>query len=474
MDDTGRLPSLATERIFEGSAALFRTVVAFGAAVWMFLMGSALAATGDTKLAVVGFLSGAIFGTAACLVGIALPCLKYGVDSIDASKTFLGVRGAVLAMSGLLVMSLGWAAVLMAMIGRGFAFLMQMGNLDGQPNEALCIGLSLAVLVACWALLRTGYRFVQHANDVAGPALILVATISLALLVHRYGVRGLWATNIATADALTNDRRKGLCYAVEFGLSAALAWWPFVGGLYRLVRNSRHAVNPLMMGNLCGSAYCAVVAALAAVNMRTADPVIWIIRLGGRIGGSVIVAIVLLMSIPALCMLLYFAAGCLKQSRVLARIRWDHLIGVMLAPLAMAAFDTQWVLHHVVTVATYGSLVFLSLSAVGAVDFLLLRRGSIAPEYVFAAHHEGFYWFWGGVNWVALGVVAVGMGSYLCLYNPISLATIPAFRYFGVGIPVMLASGLVYYALMRVLVLRTGTGGYQPTSTTRSSIEVRL
>ena len=67
------------------------------------------------RLAIAGYVCGSILGTLICLISIGLPCFRYGIDSVDTSKSFLGVRGAVAATCGVLVMTLGWAAVVMAM-----------------------------------------------------------------------------------------------------------------------------------------------------------------------------------------------------------------------------------------------------------------------------------------------------------------------------------------------------------------------
>src|SRR5262249_44454384 len=155
--------------------------------------------------------------------------------------------------------------------------------------------LYLIIVVLCWLLIRRGYERVQQASEWVGPGLLIVATVSLALLVYRFGVSDLWHANVAPSAAFTGDRRKALCYSVEFGLTFSLAWWPFLGGLYRLVKHGRHTINPFMLGTLCGAGFCSVVAALGAVHEGAADPVVWMIRLAGPVAGKLLVALVLLM-----------------------------------------------------------------------------------------------------------------------------------------------------------------------------------
>jgi hypothetical protein len=41
---------------------------------------------------------------------------------------------------------------------------------------------------------------------------------------------------------------KAVAYALEFGVTMALAWWPYLGGLYRFVKFQQHTVGDLVVG----------------------------------------------------------------------------------------------------------------------------------------------------------------------------------------------------------------------------------
>lgn len=476
---SGRLPTLEHERIFSSYGSFFRTFATLGSAIWVFLMGSALPMVGDTRLGIIGFLGGLLTASIICLLGGGLPSFRYGIDCIDSSKWFLGVRGAILPLVGLLLSALGWAAVVMAMVARGVAALLaQWSDANAAADENMIVMLAVAMLVLCWLLLRSGFRFVQRLNDFAGPALLVFAVISLALLVWKYGVHHLWTTNVPAAEALTTDRRMSLAYAFEFGLTFQLVAWPYNGGLFRLLKHRRDAVGPFMTSVVVSAGFCSIVAALAAVSAGTADPLVWIVKLAGREAGSVIVCLILLLNVAVLCMLLYFAGISVQQVRSLARFRWSTLVALMLVPLVPAAFNTGWVLAHIVTLATYGGLMFLGISIIAIVDYYLLRRQSIALEQVFVAGPRGRYWFWGGVNWVAIAVVVGGVLAYLSVYDPISLSAASGFRYFGAALPLLFFSAVLYYVLMRIFVVRGPRGGYRNESAAVAGedapVEVRI
>lgn len=473
------MPALEGERVYASYGSLFRTIITIGCAVWVFLMGSALPMVGDTRLGIIGFVCGILTASVVCLLSGAVVSFRYGVDCVDGSKPFLGVRGAMLPLAGLLLTAIGWAAVVMSMVARGVASLIaQWSVATAVTDKHLIVGLAFLILILCWALLRGGLRFVQRTSDFVGPGLLAFAIVSLALLVRKYGIHQLWTTNVPAASALTTDRRMSMAYAFEFGLTYSLVSWPYNGGLYRLVKNRGDAVGPFMTGTVVGGGFCSIIAALAAVNVGNADPLVWIVKLAGREVGTVLVCMILLLNIPAMCMLVYFAGVSVQQVRALARVRWSLLVTLLLVPLTLAAFNTGWVLTHIITLSTYGGLMFLGISVIAIVDYYFLRNQSIELEQVFVADKRGHYWFWGGVNWVAIAVVACGVVAYLNIYDPIDLHAARGFRYFGAALPMMVCTAVVYYTVMRLFVVRGMRGGYRTEVSTlpnhEDPVEVRL
>ena len=447
-----RAPTPDGERIFPSFGSFFYTLMALAAAIWVVLVGSAIPAVGDTKLGIIGFACGTVIGTALVVCSVALPAFRYGIDSIDISKASLGIRGSGIALVGLIVMGIGWAGVALALVARGSATLLaNMGGDHGDVDERLVVAIALLLIPLFYLLVRHGLDTIRRVNQLAGPALLILACVSLALLWRRYGSDNLMQQNVPADQALTTDRLKAFAYAMEFGVTMALSWWPYMGGLYRFLRYRRHAVGPAILGgSLIGTTLSASVAALATVHLGSPDPVVWLVALTGPAIGPVLVGIVLLLSIPAICLLLYFVASAAQQLRSLARTPWNARVVVALAPLALVGFNTSWTLAHVVTVATFGSLVFISICGIVLADFWVLRRGRLDLPHIFVDGVEGHYWYKGGVNWAAMLTIAAGCAAYLYLYDPISLSARTAFRYAGAALPVMTGSALLYLLLMKL------------------------
>ena len=135
-------------------------------------------------------------------------------------------------------------------------------------------------------------------------------------------------------------------------------------------------------------------------------------------------------------------------------MRWEWVIALTLLPGVPFAFYTEWLLTRVMTLIAYNGMIFIGLAAVQIADFYMLRRQRLQMAHLFARPHQGLYWYWGGVNWVAMAVIAEAASVYLALFDPVSFRTDTHFRYIGAGIPALLAACMTYYVVMRYIVAR--------------------
>lgn len=459
----GRLPIAPDDRVFVSHFGFGATCVAFGSAIWVFMIGGYLPLTGATRVGIMGYIAGLIVGFVPVMLSSGLPSFRTGLDTIDACKSAFGQRGAVVPLIGVLIAALGWSCVLMAMIARGVVRLLSepLGVQDSDVSEALVIALSLLLIVLCWWLVHGGVRLLQRVNDWVGPGLLVVAVFSLVLLVQRFGIASLWMQDLPADRLITDDPLRGLSYALELGMATSLAAWPFLGGLFRQVKYRRHVVTPSMVGlTVLGGGFGGTVAALASAAFQETDPLLWLISLAGPYVGSVIVVALLAGNLAVMGILVYLGSLALRQMSAVNRMQWGKVIALSLVPALFAAFNTLWVINNIMSIITYVSMVFVGVTAVTLVDYFFLRRGTISLSDIFAAPGSGKYWFWRGINFVAIASVALSACIYLILYNPITLRSSDLFRYLGASVPAMLVGGLSYYLLMRIVIARTAIGGY--------------
>ena len=464
----GRLPVLSGSRIYTHYGAMLLTYTAISAASYSYLVGTALIGVGNTRLGIIGYLIGLVLGMAFVAIAGGAASFRYGVDSVDAGKAALGSRGAVILLFGVLACTLGWGNVLLAMTARGVGRLVQ-------AHEPTVVGVALCILATIWLLVRRGARWMERVANLCAGIQVLIAVVLLVMLLNKFGIGKAWTTDVPGAQAYTTDPLLQLAYAVEFGICNTLGMLPYIGGLARLVRRSRHLVGPSVLGYaVFGAFLIAVVGALATASTGQADPADWIVRVAGSTAGTALFGIMLLANMGALVTQFYLAAISVQQIRAVAKLPWPAIVAVVLLPSVLAAFNTAWLIEHVMNWLAYNGVVFVGLGAVLFIDFIVLRRGRLTPMQLFASQPGHTYWFSGGINWIAVLVIAGTTAGYFLLFNPTTLRAALLFRVAGASLPALIGGCVVYYLLMRWLVVPTGKGGYRSEESPPETLEVGL
>ena len=460
---SGRLPVLSSERIYNSYGSYLWTCCAFSAATWAFLIGGFLPYVGDWRLGVIGYVIGLIIGMALVNLASGAPSYKYGTDVIDTAKASFGYRGVIIPLFGLLATLIGWSYVVEALTARGAANIaatISGAKSTGGAHENPVICVALASLALVWFIASKGPTFFERLNGYIGPLHMLITVLMFGILIHRFGFHTLWVSQLPADQMMTHDKTRGLALAVEFGASNAMTWWPVVGGLTRLVKRGTHVMGPSVIGiGLLGAAFVSTVAALAAISAGTHDPTIWMISLAGPVLGSCTMAVVLTANIATMVVMLYLAGVSIQQVKFFARIRWEWLLAILLAPGIYFAFKTEWLLSAVMSWLSYNGVMFVGVTGITLVDYFVLRKERLDPAHLFATTGSK-YRFWGGVNWLAIVITALSTWGYLWLFNPVTSAMAEPFKYLGATIPVTLLSGVAYYFAAKTILIPMRKGGY--------------
>lgn len=470
---SGRLPITGDERIYTKYSTFLWTCTALSAATWAFLVGSSLPYVGDTKLGIIGLVCGYAISLTLVVLASGMPSYRYGVDTIDATKSSFGRYGMVLPLFGLLATLVGWTYVLVAMTARGATNVIQTARgASGQTPEWLVVVIGIAVVIVVWLITSRGPWLFERLNNWIGPAVIVVVVLMLGVLLWKFGLHAVLFTNVPAEAAYTADKTMSFVYGAEFGVAAGLTWWPAMGALTRLVRSRGHVVGPMVIGgSVLGGGFITAVAAFGAIVAGNPDPTVWMIQLTGGLIGSLSIAVVLVANMATMVMMIYMSGVAIQQVRVFARLRWEIVIGVLMLPAILVAFNTEWLLSKVMEWLTYNGLMFAGILGVTLVDYFMLRHQRLDVAHLYAHSAKAKYWFWGGVNWVAVAVTAASVGFYLWMYDPITLETQPVFRLLGAGLPTALLSGLAYYVLSKLITIPLGKGGYPDTSEAGAAVQ---
>ena len=472
----GRIPIPYADRIFSGYSEFFLTCTTLGAASYAYLVGVSLAAIGTTWIGILGYTLGMIIGGAFVAFAVGSFSYRFGVDIVDASKFALGLRGSVVVLVGVMLVCGGWANVLLAMTARGTIDLFSQQSAGPRSgDETLVIVAGFVLIGLVWWLVSHGAKMMERAASWCAIVQVLVAVVVVVLVARKYGLVSTFLTNVDPKKAYTADRHLQLSYAVEFGVANGLTLFPFFGGLARLVKHRRHLVGPAV-GGCCilGCAFVSAAGALAAIGTGQEGLSQLLFGVAGLAWGRFLLAIVLVANIGTMVAQFYIVGLALQQIRLFARIGWKVVCAAILAPAVLAVLNTQWLLDHVITFVAYSGVVFIGLSSILFVDYFVLRRQRIVVEQLFAVSGKRIYWFWGGINWIAVFVIALTTCVYLVIFDPVTLRVAGPFRYFGASVPTLLIGGLVYYVLMKLLAVGRGRGGYVDGNVDPTPVEVGL
>ncbi|WP_447791962.1 cytosine permease [Pseudomonas farris] len=459
----GRLPVPGSARLYNGFGTLLGASIALGAASFNYLFGASVASIGNTYIGIVGYLIGLMMTLAPMYLASGMISYRHGVDPVDAAKSALGTRGSALLLVMILLTTLGWSFVLVAMTGQAAGRLQQiLFNPGGSISNGFVASVSVLMLALIWLLLRKGPAMIAVLTRYTSPAILVIAAVLLYLITRDVSFSTLLNTNVDPKLAYTADPLLQLAYGVEFGASNALTIVPFFGGMARLIHKRKHMVTPCLLGaGLIGAGFTTAIGALAAVATGSTEPAEWVVKTAGNGVGTVIITILLLANLGTLVSFFYLAGVSVQQIRFFAKLRWDLIIFVLLLPGLVVAFETEWLIAHVMNWLAYNGAMFAGIAAVLFTDYLLLRRQQVLPAHLFVKSSESAYWFWGGVNWVAMGAIVLGTCTYLTLFNPLTLEVSGVFRYVGAAMPSFAISIVAYYLVMRLVIASSYKGGYR-------------
>ncbi|MGB8406525.1 MAG: cytosine permease [Mycobacterium sp.] len=455
------LPLLPQERIW-GFWQHSWVSIGLAVATWAFLQGAAVAYYVGVKQAIASIVIG--YGISVMLVALApcMPSVKYGIEQFVGLRSAFGENGARLVMVAVsTLLAAAWSAVLAIMFGHGLvtAANQLFGiNLSESGTAASLIAL-VAIIVSCLILAR-GPVSVEAVCRVIAPMLIIIL-VGIIVIVFSHHT---WAdlTALKPLGGASEDGHLSFLLAVELNIAGGFAWWPNMGNLARLSRNSRAGFWPNWMGIFGASVIAAIVGALAALSLQIDEPTQWMIPLAGAGIGVVALVIICLANITAILSQGYGSMVALKGGggKLFRRAPWPWLITVILGPAAVLVFFPAAVYNNYGRFLSWGAIVLAPLCAVQLVDYFILRRRQLNIRDLFLPIGQSRYGYWQGVNIAAFVSVAAGATTYSLLLNPVTYEPSGFFRHTTASIPAFLIAGTVHYVLTRLVVQPLGKGGY--------------
>ena len=447
--DEGVWPLLPAERTW-GPLRLGVTLATAAAATWCYLIGESVGGY-------LGFIQGGFALTGGCMIGMLLVLIaagpisvRFGIDSIAATKPSFGTRGWVVPAMLQTFSIIGWNSLLIIFFAK--SALQLLAALGIGPAHDIPAGIAALTLLACVVIflaLRRGVTGVAAVSNIL-VAHVLVGFWMLYLLVsHR------WPELLTARPAAASvDRLWNYTTGVELGIATTLSWWPYIGAMIRMAPNGRTVVLPVLLGMGAPVPLLSLIGLAGVLVLKSSDPAEWLRTVGGPTYAIISLGFVTAANFGTAITGIYASAVGLRNFAALERRSWRTLLLVTLAPVAVIG-----VLIPELFFAKFGSFLtligvaFAPLCGIQIADYFLVRRRHVDIRAIYLDGPDTPYYYWKGFNPAALAALGVGCVTYIELLNPLTFASSWPYRHLTASLPATAIAALVHVALS--LLLRT-------------------
>ncbi|HHY95994.1 MAG TPA: hypothetical protein GX513_13445 [Firmicutes bacterium] len=453
----GLLPVAGGERMW-GFLDYTWVNVGLAIATWCFLIGGTMSLFVDLKGGFATALAGNTVAIALMALATTIPSCRYGVDQYVGLRSVFGVHGSKFALFTMIFVEFAWAAVLAIMFGRAYSNVSVTFAGGAEITRPMVIGLGVLAIVVSWLVVWKGPLSIKWLNWIAAPGLVIVL-ICMAYFIFRNNT----LTELLTASPLQPfpDPLWNYVLSFELNLGAGFSWWPVMGGLARLTTSERAAFWPNMLGINLAAVLGEMVGLMSALAIGSSDPTEWMIPLGGPLWGVIALLFVGFGNVTSITAITYSTCLALKQLPIFLRMNWGKLTGGFFAAATLLVLFPDEVYSHFGSFLAVCGTFFGPLSGIYFMDYFVLRKQRISVPDLYKMRPDGAYWFWGGINWIAVGCFLVGVGLYFVILNPITFLGSSTFRFLSASVPSTGASMLLYYVVVRSTAVRSRIGGYR-------------
>jgi nucleobase:cation symporter-1, NCS1 family len=465
----GSWPIIPKERNW-GIVGLFGVTLSAGIAAWSYSIGGAVSWYLTAALGTIAMISGALVGMYFVTVAAMPVSVKYGIDTIAASKPFYGSRGSAFAILVQYASIIGWNCILIILFGRATANVLAAGGVIGEDQTSIVsIAVSLITIAIAYVMVIGGADSVRNNSVWIAVSVAVAGGIVLIVLITQTG----WDTIAAGEPAFaTGNLHLDYTLGFEILVATVLSWWPYVGGIMRMGKSVSQALLPSMICLGLMTGLIGLIGLYAGLATGEPDPSISFVQVTGLWMGLVAVVFIGLANVGTAIVGVYATMIGLKQIPAFQyRLSWRWTAAIALGPVAViAAFFSGPFMDNILTFMYLLGVVFAPIVAIQIVDYYRFRGQRLHLPSLYDYSSRGRYYFWGGFNLVAFAATILGMLCYWLLLDPVTyenrliLGDINIFQWTSASIATIVFTGAVYWVLTRFVSIPMGKGGYGETA----------
>ncbi|MCG8616202.1 MAG: cytosine permease, partial [Desulfobacterales bacterium] len=398
------------------------------------------------KMGTIAMISGSLVGMFFVVMATIPASIRYGIDTITASRPQLGSRGSWFSIFLQYASVLGWNCLLLILLGRATGGIaLTAGWVDEGSVGLVSAAGSLTAITISWLMLRKGADAIRNYSFFIS---IIVTGLGLGILyklVAGVGIKAIFeAKPLASSGDLLWDYTAGF----EILVASVLSWWPYMGGMVRMVPSARQAIWPAMLCMGLPTGVISLIGLSSALVTGDADPTAWLIKFGGISMGLVALVFLAMANIGTAVVGAYVAAIGLKQIPALQKgMSWNWITFIVLLPVALiAVFIPNFFFDNTGSFFAFLGVFFAPVCGIQIMDYFVIRGQKLDARGLYENAQGAAYYFYGGINPAGFMAVIAGFFTYVFLLNPVTYVSSAVFKYTGASVPALVISGVVYYA----------------------------
>ena len=235
---------------------------------------------------------------------------------------------------------------------------------------------------------------------------------------------------------------------LDLVIAMPISWLPLVSDYSRFATNSKSSFWGTWIGYFIVSSWMYLLGLMASLATQSPDPSGVVINLMLKFGWAIPALVIVLFSTFTTTFLDIYSTA-ISGLNIVPKLgeRKGIILGGILGTGVAMVFPA--LLHYEHFLLFIGAM-FCPLFGIVLADYFLLKKGLIEVEDLY--REEGRYWFWKGVNPIAILAWAIGFAIYLG-FSPMLMEKVlgikAAFPWpIGSSLPSLIIAGLIYWGLI--------------------------
>jgi NCS1 family nucleobase:cation symporter-1 len=358
---------------------------------------------------------------------------RWGVPTMVSVRPSFGIRGSYFAAALNVIQLIGWTAVMLIVCGQAADAI---SKFYGFSNLNLWIILS-GVITTLWALV--GHRIWKWLQRISVIALLILCLAMTYIVFQQYG----WAI----LSQIPRKRDFPFMVGMDLVIAMPISWLPLVSDYSRFAKDSKSSFWGTWISYFMISSWMYLIGLMASLATQSPDPSGVVMGLMLKFGWAIPALIIVLFSTFTTTFLDIYSTA-ISGLNIFPKLgeRAGILIGGIFGIIVAIIFPTLLNYEHFLL---FIGAMFCPLFGIVLMDYFFLRRGGI--DLVDLYRRDGKYWFWKGINPLAIIAWAIGFAIYLG-FSPMLMEKVlgikAAFPWpLGSSLPSMIVAGLIYWLL---------------------------